>query len=71
MQTADVEPERPLVHQRRRGRPHPARYNFGVLLATLLDPPDLGEARRWYTAAEAGKAEAAEALSRVRSEPDK
>jgi TPR repeat protein len=49
-----------------------ARYNFGVLLATLLDPPDLGEARRWYiAAAEAGKAEAAEALSRVRSEPDK
>ena len=36
-----------------------AQYNLGVLLATLLDPPDLGEARRWWTAAaEAGHIDA-------------
>jgi TPR repeat protein len=49
-----------------------ARYNLGLLLATKLDPPELGEARRWYTtAAEAGKGEAAEALSQLQPEPDK
>jgi TPR repeat protein len=32
-----------------------AQYNLGILLATLLDPPDLDEARRCHTtAAEAG-----------------
>jgi hypothetical protein len=32
-----------------------AMHNLGVVLSTWLDPPDLDEARRWYTtAAEAG-----------------
>ncbi|MGO9217354.1 MAG: hypothetical protein ACLP5E_06210 [Streptosporangiaceae bacterium] len=36
---------------------------MGVLLATLQDPPDLAEARTWYTkAAQAGRAEARDAL---------
>jgi hypothetical protein len=38
----------------------------------MLDPPDLVEARRWFTAAiEAGTDVAAEALRRLQPEPDK
>jgi TPR repeat protein len=43
-----------------------AQYNLGVLLATLLDPPELVEACRWLTtAAKAGIDEAVEARSRL------
>ena len=43
-----------------------AHYNLGVLLATLLDPPELVEACRWLTtAAKAGIDEAVEARSRL------
>ena len=43
-----------------------AQYNLGVLLATLLDPPELVEACGWLTnAAKAGIDEAVEARSRL------
>jgi hypothetical protein len=35
-----------------------AMYNLGVLLATLLDPPELDEARYWYEQAAAGHTDA-------------
>ncbi|SDB94493.1 hypothetical protein GA0111570_11115 [Raineyella antarctica] len=38
-----------------------AMYNPGVLLADVLDPPDLAQARHWYTTA-AGPIDAIESL---------
>lgn len=43
-----------------------AQFNLGVLLATRLDPPELKEARRWYTrAAKGGDAAVADAAKQV------
>jgi TPR repeat protein len=41
-----------------------------VLLADFVDPPELDEARRWYTAAaEAGHTAASDALARLDDQP--
>jgi TPR repeat protein len=43
-----------------------ARYNLGLLLADLLDPPDLEAARGWYErAAQAGDSQARDALRQL------
>jgi hypothetical protein len=51
------------------GGDHDSESYLGVLLATELDPPELVEARRWLTAAEAGREEAVETLCQLPSEP--
>jgi TPR repeat protein len=43
--------------------------NLGVLLATRLDPPELDQARHWWTrAAQAGHPDALDRLQQLREE---